>query len=117
MYAYLWDRLNHLEQEIRRLKKENKEIKERIAAIKPLIVERLEYKIQELDIQTLSGTLNVGLTAHGDEKSIEGMIDKMIQEGNTKFDVGEMNTNNQPPTDDSDDSSQTSSPPKKNNGG
>ncbi len=49
----------------------------------------MEYKIQELDIQTLSGTLNVGLTAHGDEKSIEDMINKMMQEGNMKFNEGE----------------------------
>ena len=119
MYAYLWERLNQLEQEIRRLKKENKEIKEQIATIKPLVVEHLEYKIQELDIQTLSGTLNVGLTAHGDEKSIEDMINKMMQEENMKFNLGETNTNNQLSIDDSSDSSQSSShpsSPRKNKG-
>lgn len=91
MLAYLWDRLNELEQDIMRLKKENKEIKEQLAEIQPLKIERVEYKIQELQVETLSGTLNVGLTAHGSEKSIEQLINQMNQEGSTQFDLGEMN--------------------------
>jgi Spore germination protein GerPC len=77
VYAYLWDRLNRLEQEIASLRKENEALKKKLASIQPVTIERIEYKIQELSIKTLSGTLNVGLTATGDDKSVARIIEQI----------------------------------------
>ncbi|PRX40745.1 spore germination protein GerPC [Planifilum fimeticola] len=83
MYPYLWDRLRHLEREIAILRKENEALKKKLASLQPITIERIEYKIQELSIETLSGTLNVGLSATGDGESIERILEK-VQEKKKK---------------------------------
>ncbi|MDN4595033.1 spore germination protein GerPC [Polycladomyces subterraneus] len=82
MYAYLWDRINQLQQEIENLKEENEQIRKQLASIQPVTIERMEYKIQELRVETLSGTLNVGLSAHGDEQTLSKIIDQMKDNDN-----------------------------------
>lgn len=82
MYAYLWDRINQLQQEIEKLKEENEQFRKKLASIQPVNIERLEYKIQELRVETLSGTLNVGLSAHGDEETLSKIIDQMRDNDN-----------------------------------
>ena len=82
MYAYLWNRLNRLEREIAFLRKENEALKKKLASLQPVTIERIEYKIQELSIKTLSGTLNVGLTATGDDKSVARIIEQLQAKGN-----------------------------------
>ncbi len=77
MYPYLWDRLRHLEREIAILRRENEALKKKLASLQPITIERIEYKIQELSIETLSGTLNVGLSATGDCESIERILEKV----------------------------------------
>lgn len=83
MYPYLWDRLRHLEREIAILRRENEALKKKLASLQPITIERIEYKIQELSIETLSGTLNVGLSATGDGESIERILEK-VQEKKKK---------------------------------
>src|SRR5690606_1363519 len=80
VYATLWDRLHHLEREIAILRKENEALKRKLASLQPITIERIEYKIQELSIKTLSGPLNVGLSATGDGKSIARFLEKVVRE-------------------------------------
>lgn len=89
MYAYLWDRINQLEQEMETLRKENEELKKQIDTIQPVAIENLVYKIQELNVQTLSGTLNVGLTTQGEGENVNELIEKLQREGKAQFDLGE----------------------------
>ncbi|SMO75639.1 spore germination protein GerPC [Melghirimyces algeriensis] len=89
MYAYLWDRINRLEQEMEELRSENEQLRKKVDSIQPLSIEQLVYKIQELNVQTLSGTLNVGLTTQGDGENITDLIEKLHQEGKGKFEIGE----------------------------
>ncbi|PTM56416.1 spore germination protein GerPC [Desmospora activa] len=87
---HLWDRLNRMEQEMERLRQENTELKKQIESLQPVTIERLEYKIQELSIQTLSGTLNIGLTTHGDGQGLERLIESMHREGKANMELGEL---------------------------
>lgn len=82
LYAYLWDRINQLQQEIEKLKEENEQIRKQLASIQPVTIERMEYKIQELRVETLSGTLNVGLSAQGDEQTLSKIMDQMQDNDN-----------------------------------
>jgi hypothetical protein len=81
VYSCLWNRLIRLEQEVASLRKENEALRKKLASVQPVTIERLEYKIQELSIKTLSGTLNVGLSATGDDQSIAGMIEQIQKKG------------------------------------
>lgn len=89
MYAYLWDRINRMEQEMENLRKEQEELKKKVDAIQPITIENLVYKIQELNVQTLSGTLNVGLTTQGEGENVNQLIEKMQREGKAQFELGE----------------------------
>lgn len=89
MYAYLWDRLNQLQQEIDTLRQENEAFSKKLAELEPLRIERIEYKVQELHVETLSGTLDIGMTVKGDEKSIARIIEQMKQENPALFQFGE----------------------------
>ncbi len=43
---------------------------ERLEGIKPIRIEAINYKIQELTVKELSGTLNIGMTALSDPEEI-----------------------------------------------
>lgn len=76
---YLIDqRLKCLEQEIHRLKQENASLKETLKQLKPMKIEKIEYKIHELHVETLSGTLNIGLTANAEDAGVGEVIEKMV---------------------------------------
>ncbi len=51
------ERINHLETVILRLENEMKEIKQKPSTT----IERIEYKFDQLKVETLEGTLNIGL--------------------------------------------------------
>ncbi|MFC4077720.1 spore germination protein GerPC [Salinithrix halophila] len=89
MYAYLWDRINQLQQELEALKKENEEIRRKLDSIQPLRIDKIDYKVQELHVEQLSGALNIGLTLKGDEDSIMGIVDKLKNETDSQIDLAE----------------------------
>ncbi|MCS1352779.1 spore germination protein GerPC [Mechercharimyces sp. CAU 1602] len=88
MYAYLWDCINQLQKEIEGVKKENAELRTKLSEIQPLVIENIEYKIQELNVDTLSGTLNVGLTTQGDAEGMERMMEDIREGGNADLQLG-----------------------------
>jgi spore germination protein PC len=90
LYGYdawenLWRRLENMERQLQKLRKENRELKEKLENIRPVRIEKIEYKIHELHVDTLSGTLNVGLTASGDDPAVGEMVEKLIEKGGTNI--------------------------------
>ncbi|SEN66402.1 spore germination protein GerPC [Lihuaxuella thermophila] len=79
-YHYLYEQLQQLQQQIDTLKQENAELRDKIAQMRPVQIDKIEYKIHELQIQTLSGTLNVGLTANGEDTCMGEVIEKIVEE-------------------------------------
>ncbi|ANB61587.1 spore germination protein GerPC [Anoxybacteroides amylolyticum] len=64
LHEYLtWqtNKINKLEQQLVRLEKEIQELKQRPQTT----IEKIEYKFDQLKVETLEGTLNIGLTPNG----------------------------------------------------
>jgi spore germination protein PC len=85
VWEQIWKRIDLLEEEIYKLKKENKELKRKLQAAQPLRIDKIEYKINELKVDNLSGTLNVGLSTFADEQSLKEIIDRMVKEKSTSL--------------------------------
>src|SRR5690606_27336783 len=69
-WQHLEQRLRYLEESNIRLDKENKKLQEQIEQIKPIHIENINYKIQELVVKELSGTLNIGMTGFTDPQEL-----------------------------------------------
>jgi hypothetical protein len=76
MYLLPPEYFRYLEERLQRLEKENEELKRRIAEIKPIHIENINYKIQELVVQELSGTLNIGLSGEMDENLLKRVLEE-----------------------------------------
>jgi hypothetical protein len=79
-YPYLCDYIHYLEKKVAKLKTENKQLQKKAA--KQLHIEKMEYKIHELHVKTLSGTMNLGLTAQADEQAMGEIINQLTKTGN-----------------------------------
>jgi spore germination protein PC len=88
MHDPYWQYLEYLRYEIEKLRKENEQLRNQIENIKPVKIEKLEYKIQELNIQTLSGMLNLGISLNGDGDNVTELAEKLIQEEGVSIDLG-----------------------------
>ena len=66
--------LRELEERIRKVEEELRALREEIARERPIRIEAINYKVQELVVSELSGTLHVGLTALTDSKSLEKIV-------------------------------------------
>ena len=66
-----------MEEAVRRLQERQDELARKLDSIKPLHIENINYKIQELTVQELKGTLNIGMTALTDPDEIQ----KWLQAG------------------------------------
>lgn len=66
--------LRELEERLRRAEEELKALREEVARVRPIRIEAINYKVQELVVSELSGTLHVGLTALTDTKSLEKIV-------------------------------------------
>lgn len=74
MYYGHTDFFQYLEQRLRALEEEQAKLREEIEACNkkdPIHIENIHYKIQELTVRELKGTLNIGMTALSDPKEIE----------------------------------------------
>lgn len=78
-----------LQQEIRtlneKLEQDSMKLKEQMEKIKPVHIENINYKIQELAVKDLKGTLNIGLTALTDEEQLKKIIDDVEQGKDIQF--------------------------------
>lgn len=66
--------IKKFEEKLESLEEENKELKQKVEEMKPINIENINYKIQELSVQELSGTLNVGLTSLADSEELKELI-------------------------------------------
>ncbi|WP_028778413.1 spore germination protein GerPC [Shimazuella kribbensis] len=92
MHDPYWHYFEYLNQEIKKMQSEQAALRKQIEELKPIRVEKLEYKIQELNIQTLSGMLNLGLSLNGDGENMTELAEKIIQEEGISIDLGKENT-------------------------
>lgn len=76
-YQYLLQleqRMLHLEAAKQLLEQETLKLKEQLEQIKPIHIENINYKIQELTVRDLHGTLNIGLSALTDEEQLKKIM-------------------------------------------
>ncbi|MFD0712230.1 spore germination protein GerPC [Paenibacillus sp. GCM10027626] len=64
-------RMRQLEEKQQLLEKENEKLNNQLLQIKPVHIENINYKVQELTVKELSGTLNIGLTALADQEQLK----------------------------------------------
>lgn len=83
---YSW--IQRLEKEVYSLRQENGMLQEQIKQIKPISIERITYKVQELHVETLSGTLNVGLASQAMVENIDGFVDEITEKFGTNLEIG-----------------------------
>lgn len=106
MYYNPYSQNNHyfhsLEERIRLLEEENKELKEKIENLKPLHIENINYKIQELSVRELKGTLNIGMTALSDPKEIQKWLQEAEEGEEIYMEDLEQNTQDENPSDQDD---------------
>ncbi|WP_018933167.1 hypothetical protein [Gracilibacillus lacisalsi] len=70
----LMDQLNKIYEKLNQLEEENKQIKEELANKKSITVENVNNKIQDLNVQELSGSLLVGLSALSDAEELQELL-------------------------------------------
>lgn len=70
VYSYIQELMKRIHQ----LEERQKQLQEKIEAIKPLTIENINYKIQDLHVQELSGNLLVGLTALSDAEELQELL-------------------------------------------
>jgi predicted RNase H-like nuclease (RuvC/YqgF family) len=73
-FQMIEQKLFQLENKQKELEEDNKRLKEQLDQLKPLHIENINYKIQELTVQNLSGTLNIGLTALTDQEHLNKLM-------------------------------------------
>lgn len=84
-FKQLEERLETLETENRSLKEQIEKGKEdlikRLEQIKPVHIDNIHYKIQELSVKELKGTLNIGMTALSDPEELQKWIADTQEDG------------------------------------
>lgn len=79
-YAYpnYWElieqKIRKLEENQEHLAQENQQLREQLEQLKPIHIEQINYKIQELVVKELSGTLNIGLSGLSDPEELANML-------------------------------------------
>lgn len=86
-YPYLCDYIQYLETQLQKCKAANQRLKKE--ANKTLHIDRMEYKIHELNVSTLSGTMNLGVTTQADEETMEQLLNQLSKTGNFNVVIGE----------------------------
>ncbi|MCT8136645.1 hypothetical protein H1D32_02105 [Anaerobacillus sp. CMMVII] len=82
-YAHIvMNQLENLQNKLEEIEKENEELKEKVENLKPINIENINYKIQELTVEELSGTLNIGLSALTDAENLKKLLE---EKGEIKF--------------------------------
>ncbi len=74
-------RFLRMEERLRQLEEANRLLKEQVEAVKPVQYGNITYKVQELHVNELTGTLNIGLTSLADEGQLKTMMEQMKLDG------------------------------------
>lgn len=76
------EKLEELQDKFEEIEKEKEDLKEKVENIKPINIENINYKIQELTVEELSGALNIGLSALTDAENLKKLLN---ENGGIKF--------------------------------
>ncbi|EIT84904.1 hypothetical protein A374_13165 [Fictibacillus macauensis ZFHKF-1] len=71
--------LQQMQQQILDVQRENQMLKETVQSMKPITIENVNYKIQELHVKELKGTLNIGITGEAKLEDMDTIIDDLIE--------------------------------------
>ncbi len=74
MYQQFYEMLKQLEQRIRTLEEENLALKKKLDEVRPIVIENINYKIQEINVDELKGTLNIGWSGEATVDDVSKMI-------------------------------------------
>jgi len=85
---FLENRVRQLEERMARLEGTVQILERLLRQLKPVHIDNIHYKIQELHLRDLSGTLNVGLTALTDPKQLEEWLKKQPEPGEIEGHAG-----------------------------
>jgi len=80
-------RIRQLEEKWKRLEEETRRLQHQLQQLKPVHIEHIHYKIQELHLRDLSGTLNIGLTALSDPEQLEQWLKRQPAPGEVELDM------------------------------
>jgi len=72
-----WNILEHIQkiyEKLNEMEEKQKQLKEEIDNLSPVTIENINYKIQDLNVQDLSGNLLVGLTALSDAEKLQELL-------------------------------------------
>lgn len=81
MNGSFYQMIQELQYRIMHLEQENQKLKEKVEDIKPVVIENINYKIQELNVDELKGTLNIGLTGEADLENMASEMEEDLQQG------------------------------------
>src|SRR5699024_11934053 len=68
------EQIKNIQEKLTEIEEKYTKLKETIEHLKPMTVENVHYKIQDLHVQDLSGTLHVGLTTLSDAEQLEKLL-------------------------------------------
>ncbi|OUM97427.1 MAG: hypothetical protein BAA02_06155 [Paenibacillaceae bacterium ZCTH02-B3] len=85
---FVESRIRLLEERTARLEGLVQTLERLLRQLKPVHIDNIHYKIQELHLRDLSGTLNVGLTALTDPQQLEEWLKKQPNPGEIEGHAG-----------------------------
>lgn len=88
MYYHNPSFFQQLELRIRALEEENEQLKKQMEQIKPIHIDNINYKIQELAVKELKGTLNIGMSSLSDPEQVKQWLAEA--EGGTEVQLEDM---------------------------
>jgi hypothetical protein len=87
-------------EKLNKIEEDHKKLQEEIKNIKPITIENINYKIQDLSVQELSGTLLVGLTALSEAEELKKLLTENGPVQLNDIDTEEMGETSDGPEDD-----------------
>lgn len=85
---HLEHRLRQLEEKWALLEAKMQQVQRLLQELKPVHIDQVHYKIQELHLRDLSGTLNIGLTALSDPEQLEQWLKRQPAPGEIELEAG-----------------------------
>lgn len=82
---YLEEKLKMLEKKQRELEHAHDQLEKKLSQLQPVHIDHIHYKIQELTVQELKGTLNIGMSALTDPEEIKKWLSKGTDEEEAPF--------------------------------
>ncbi len=86
MYIDFYSWAQNMEKRIKKLEEENEELRKQIEAMDKTTIENVNYKIQELHVKELKGTLNIGWAGKASSEEVEDLLQDIMIDSENKDD-------------------------------